>query len=242
MCPWSSIWMALVNSDTLLENMLALIRHRPSSILLFPIWFLRGKAVAKAKVAKGFSLDAATLGYRPDLLEFLQNEQAKGRRLVLATAAHESIASSTSEHLKIFEEVFASTDSVNLKGQRKRDTLVARYGLKGFDYIGDSKADTSVWAACRTGHIAGSMRSLPDMALQAGAKQGKVFASRRPGFKTWMRAMRPHQWVKNLLVFAPTLLNHHLNWDVLKSLLVTFAAFVWFRPPLISIMICSICR
>ena len=37
--------------------------------------------------------------------------------------------------------------------------------------------------------------------------------------------MRPHQWVKNLLVFAPTLLNHHLNWEVLKSLLVTFAAF-----------------
>ena len=37
--------------------------------------------------------------------------------------------------------------------------------------------------------------------------------------------MRPHQWVKNLLVFAPTLLNHRLDPGVLKSLVVTFFAF-----------------
>lgn len=215
----------LVNGDTLLEGILSLIRHRPSCILMLPVWTLQGRAALKANIAKRFQLDAATLGYRGELLEYLQSEQARGRRLILATAAHESTAANTSEYLKIFDEVLASNESVNLKGKVKRDKLVERFGLKGFDYIGDSKSDTPIWAACRIGHIAGSMNQLPGTAVAAGAQQGQVFANRRPGLRTWVRAMRPHQWVKNLLVFAPTLLNHRLDLGILKTLLLTFFAF-----------------
>lgn len=215
----------LINGDTLVESVLSLIRHRPSAIPMLPLWLCRGKAVLKAKIAQRFQLDAATLGYRRELVEYLHSEQSKGRRLILATAAHESIALNTSAHLGIFEEVFASTESSNLKGKAKRDKLVERFGLKGFDYIGDSTADTPIWAACRIGHVAGSMNRLPSAALAAGAQQGEVFSSRRPRLKTWLRAMRPHQWVKNLLVFAPTLLNHRLDLGILKSLILTFFAF-----------------
>ncbi len=166
----------LINGDTLVESILSLIRHRPSCIPMLPIWAFRGRAGLKANIAERFQLDAATLGYRRDLLEYLQAERQKGRRLILATAAHESTASRTSEHLEIFDEVLASTGSVNLKGKTKRDKLVERFGVKGFDYIGDSKADTPVWEACRIGHIAGSMSRLPGAALASGATQGRVFA------------------------------------------------------------------
>ncbi len=37
--------------------------------------------------------------------------------------------------------------------------------------------------------------------------------------------MRPEHWVKNLLVFLPALLNHHIDWHILNSLVVTFLAF-----------------
>ncbi len=215
----------LVNGDTLLEGVLSLIRHRPSCILMLPVWALRGRAALKANVAKRFQLDAATLGYRRDLVEYLQSEQAKGRRLILATAANESTAANASQHLRIFDDVFASTESVNFKGKAKRDKLVERFGVKGFDYIGDSRSDIPVWSACRIGHVAGSMNRLPSAAVAAGAQQGEVFANHRPRLKTWIRAMRPHQWVKNLLVFAPTILNHRLDLGVLKSLLLTFFAF-----------------
>lgn len=215
----------LVNGDTLLESVLSLIRHRPSCVLMLPIWACQGRAKLKAGIAKRFQLDAATLGYRRDLLDYLQGEQAKGRRLILATAAHETTATHASKHLKLFDEVFASNESVNLKGKIKRDKLVERFGLKGFDYIGDSKSDIPIWAACRIGHIAGSLHELPPPAVAAGAQQGNVFANRRPRLKTWIRAMRPHQWVKNLLVFAPTLLNHRLDVGILKSLILTFFAF-----------------
>ena len=215
----------LINGDTLVESVLSLIRHRPACVLMLPLWTLQGKATLKANVAKQFQLDAATLGYRRELVEYLQSERARGRRLILATAAHESLAAHAAEHLKLFDEVFASTASVNLKGKTKRDKLVERFGLKGFDYIGDSKSDVPVWAACRIGHIAGSMDRLPGPALAAGAQQGEVFANRRPRLKTWIRTMRPHQWVKNLLVFLPTLLNHRMNPGVLKTLVLTFFAF-----------------
>jgi len=215
----------LINGDTLVESILSLIRHSPSCIPLLPIWALRGRASLKANIAERFQLDAATLGYRRDLLDYLQIERQKGRRLILATAAHESTASRASAHLEIFDEVLASTGSVNLKGKAKRDKLVERFGLKGFDYVGDSKADIPIWAACRVGHIAGSMNRLPGAALASGATQGRVFAGPRPKLKTWVRAMRPHQWVKNLLVFAPTLLNHRLSIAILQPLILTFFAF-----------------
>ncbi len=215
----------LINGDTLIESIFSLIRHHPLCIPLLPLWLFRGKAVLKATVAQRFQLDAATMGYRSDLLEYLKSERAEGRRLVLATAAHESTATNASEYLKLFDEVFASTESVNLKGRAKRDKLVERFGLKGFDYIGDSRADTPIWAACRIGHVAGSMNRLPGAALAAGAQQGRIFASPRPSWRTWLRAMRPHQWVKNLLVFAPPFLGHHVDLEILKTLVIAFFAF-----------------
>ena len=181
----------LVNGDTLVENVLSLIRHRPSCILMLPLWTLQGKAALKANVAKRFQLDAATLGYRRELVEYLQSEHATGRRLILATAAHESIAAPAAEHLKIFDDVLASTESVNLKGKTKRDKLVERFGIKGFDYIGDSKADTPIWAACRVGHIAGSMNRCPAQPCPpAHSRAGyllTVAPSSRPGYAPCVR-------------------------------------------------------
>jgi 4-hydroxybenzoate polyprenyltransferase len=215
----------LVATDTLFESVLSLIRQSPASVLLLPIWLIRGKAVLKSEVEKRFKVDVRSLPYRPALLEYLRRERATGRKLVLATAAHEGTAYSAATHLDLFDEVVATTDSVNMKGTLKRDELVARFGVRGFDYIGDSKADTPVWATCRIGHVAGQRRALPAAVLGTGTQQGEVFYEQRPTLKTWMRAMRVQQWVKNSLVVVPTLLNHQLNWEVLKALAITFLAF-----------------
>jgi 4-hydroxybenzoate polyprenyltransferase/phosphoserine phosphatase len=215
----------LVATDTLLESALALIRQRPWSILLFFGWLSRGKEVLKAEIAKRVTPHAESLPYRRDLVEFLQGERIKGRTIVLATAAHQAIAESVAAWLGIFDVVLASTDAVNLKGTEKRDALLRLYGSRGFDYIGDSKPDTPVWAACRIGHVAGPMRQLPQSVLAAGTRQGESFSHARPGVKTWLREIRVYQWVKNLLVFVPTLLNHHLDLTILRELTVAFLGF-----------------
>lgn len=215
----------LVATDTLFEAALSLIRQRPSYILRFAVWLTRGKAVLKSEIAKRFTPNPEGLPYCNDLVAYLRSERNQGRQIVLATAAHRIIAERVAAYLDLFDVVLASTESVNLKGTAKRNELVKLYGLRGFDYAGDSRADIPVWAACRIGHVAGPMRRLPGSVLAAGTHQGESFSRPRLGMRTLLREIRIHQWVKNLLVFAPALLNHHMDRQRLTVLTITFLSF-----------------
>ena len=55
--------------------------------------------------------------------------------------------------------------------------------------------------------------------------RGTSFSVPRAGFGSWLRAARPYQWVKNVLVFVPALLNHHMDLRILTDLVITFFAF-----------------
>jgi len=215
----------LIATDTLLEGALRVLKQEPRSLLQLGTWLVQGKAVLKAAVAHHSPLNAETLPYRPAVLEFLQAQRLQGRKIVLATAAHQSTAYAVAVHLGLFDEVIASTDTDNLKGRRKRDALIQRFGIRGFDYIGDARADIPVWSVCRTAYAAGHMSSVPRAALVDGSKQGGSFATPRANLRTWVRLMRVYQWVKNLLVFIPAFLNHSIDLTSLKSVLVTFFAF-----------------
>jgi 4-hydroxybenzoate polyprenyltransferase len=215
----------LVATDTLFEGILSLIRKSPLSILQLLVWLSRGKAFLKSEIARRAPLTAERLPYRHNLVEYLQRERGAGRTLVLATAAHQSTANRVADFLGFFDFVLATSDSVNLRGSRKRDELVRQFGERGFDYVGDSRADAAVWEACRVGHVAGVMGGLPASILAGGTEQGLIFTAPRAGLKTWLRAMRVHQWVKNVLVFVPTLLNRHLDWNIALNLAITFLGF-----------------
>jgi len=215
----------LVVTDTLLEGALSLIRRKPWLLPWMAVWLIRGKAVLKSEIAARGALDPEKLPYRPELVEYLRAERNGGRSIVLATAAPQTTAKGVAAYLELFDLVLASSDSVNLKGTLKRDELVGRFGVKGFDYIGDSRADAPVWAACRMGHIAGSMRRLPNSALSAGTVQGRVFPGPAREFQTLLRAIRVHQWVKNLLVFVPAILNRHVDGEIFRNLGIAFLSF-----------------
>jgi 4-hydroxybenzoate polyprenyltransferase len=45
------------------------------------------------------------------------------------------------------------------------------------------------------------------------------------GLVAYLRAMRPHQWLKNLLVFVPMFAAHLLSLDILARSLIAFVAF-----------------
>lgn len=215
----------LVATDTLFEAALSLVRQRPWSILLFWVWLTRGKAVLKSQIARQVTLHAESLPYRTELVKYLQYERSKGRPIVLATAAPRTIADRVAACVGVFDAVLASTDALNLKGARKRDALVTLYGSRGFDYIGDSRSDKPVWTACRIGHVAGRLRQLPRSVLAAGTSQGETFPAQRAGVRIWLREIRLYQWVKNLLVGVPAFLNHYVDWEILKALVMAFLAF-----------------
>src|SRR5262249_144321 len=75
----------------------------------------------------------------------------------------------------------------------------------------DSRPDMRVWNGAAGAIYAGTN---PAMARQlARGKTGleAEFMRPAPGARAWLKALRLHQWAKNLLLFAPLILSHTYN-------------------------------
>jgi 4-hydroxybenzoate polyprenyltransferase/phosphoserine phosphatase len=213
----------LVSSDMLWESILLLLKANPLYLFLLPFWLLRGKAALKWNVAQRVTLDARYLPYRTDFLAFLHDEHASGRQLLLVTAAAEPIAQKIADELGIFSAVHASSATVNLSAARKASFLTSRYGTRGFDYAGNSRDDIAVFAAAREATVVA-----PDAAASRYQKQHgtRLFADEPVGIKTYLKMLRVHQWLKNLLIFAPAVLAHSIaDPAMFFTLALAFAAF-----------------
>lgn len=213
----------LVSTDTLWESLFVLLRTNPWWIFLLPWWLLQGKAKFKTQIAKRVALPGEHLPYRANVLAFLQQQKAQGRQLVLVTAAHERIAQAVADYLGLFDEVIASDDQRNLRGRTKREELEKCYGEKGFDYIGDAAVDVTVFeGANRFYLVAENEAVLAKKRLVAE----HVFPIDVPTLKTWIKLLRPHQWIKNSLLFLPLILAHaFLEADKLQATFLAFFAF-----------------
>ncbi len=215
----------LVRSDTLVESVLSVVRPAPQRLFGLVAALKRGKARFKAYVAERSGMEVDTLPYQAAFLAFLQEQKAAGRKLVLVTAAHRTVADQVAQHLGLFDVVMASDEGCNLKAKAKRDRLVAEFGEGGFDYAGNSHADLPVWAACRKAIVVN-----PDPGVERAARNvaqvEQVFCDRPRGPGPYLRAMRLHHWAKNLLVFVPLIAAHRI-WDMTAfgQLIIAFLAF-----------------
>jgi hypothetical protein len=139
----------LLNTDMLWESLKDVTRKRPWYLMLFPIWFLRGRAHLKKKVGALAQVDVSALPVHRGFLEFLKQEKARGRRLILATASDQAMAEKIAGRFGLFDEVLGSDGQRNLRGPAKAALLAERYGPKGFDYAGNSHVDLQVWPSTR---------------------------------------------------------------------------------------------
>ncbi len=201
---------SLIRTDLLWESFGAAVRTWPADLARVVGWLGQGRAALKAGLAGRADLDVAQLPYRADVLAFLRAEKAGGRTLVLATAADARLAEAVAGSLGLFDAVVASDGAVNLKGRHKRDALVRRYGVRGFDYLGDSTADLPVWEAARGALVVGSD---PTLVREAGHRCPVVatFPDPVPGWRGWVRQLRVHQWAKNALVVVPMVAAHRVG-------------------------------
>jgi 4-hydroxybenzoate polyprenyltransferase/phosphoserine phosphatase len=216
----------LLRTDSLIEGAAALLLSR-NGIGRLPHLLTMSRAVCKQHVTALAPLAPELLPYNETFLAFLREQKRAGRRIVLATAADERTARAVADHLGLFDEVVASDGVRNLKGEEKAKELVGRYGYKGFDYAGDSRADLAVWR-----HADGIVVvNAPPAVAEKARSLGRVvaeFNDRHAVVPAVIRAMRPHQWVKNLLVFVPLVASRSFtDWPgVLGALemLVSFCA------------------
>ncbi|MBI1188406.1 MAG: UbiA family prenyltransferase [Alphaproteobacteria bacterium] len=197
----------LLRTDILMEGIAAALFHRPWAFLAALPSLLGGRPAFKRAIAKAAGLDASTLPLREDLVSLLEEERARGRTLLLATAADEEAARAVAARTGLFARVIGSTGRRNLKGGAKRRALAADYP-DGFSYAGDSNADLAVWKGARSAILVGAA---PHVAATVRRRKTPIEAELpqlRHRFGSRLRALRPHQWAKNLLIFAPLFLAH----------------------------------
>ncbi len=156
----------LIDGDLFIESLVALLHRNPLVVLWLPWWWTRGRARVKHEVARRVELDVRRLPYRDTVCEFVRQQRAAGRRVVLATAADAQYARKVAAHVGGFEEVIASDGKVNFKGAAKASALVARFGDGGFDYLGDSPADLAVWSRARAALLVEPEPTLLEQARQ----------------------------------------------------------------------------
>lgn len=200
----------LLRSDVLFETAMAFIRQYPLQVFKLLLWLLQGKASLKRGLALSVKLDIALLPYDADVIEYIQQARRTGRLIVLATAAHETLATQIARHLNLFDQVWASDGEVNLSAHRKRDLLIDHYGQSGFDYIGNSTDDLCIWATARKAIVANPHVGVQRRA-QAHGNVDQVLNAHATSLKDWRKALRLHQWLKNALIFVPLLAAHQIQ-------------------------------
>jgi len=191
----------LTPTDTLHESLMQIIKHSPLTLLQLPLALAKGKAAFKDAIAEHADLDPVQLPWRHDLLEYLRSEKAEGRPIILATAAHTSIAKKVADYLGLFDNVLATDSGHNLKGIAKLQSIRDEVGEK-FTYAGDSKADLPIWKFSTSAILVGTdAKTTAEVKLNTFVE--KEFTNEVASPKIWLRALRVHQWLKNLLLFVP---------------------------------------
>jgi 4-hydroxybenzoate polyprenyltransferase len=215
----------LVRTDLLHESVLQMVRRAPYLLFALPYWLLSGKAFFKRRVAEHFTPDFDSLPYDPEVLAWIREQRDDGPRIVLCTASDSAYAEGVASHLGLFDEVFGSDGKTNLSAHRKAELLVDRFGDRGFDYAGNSSADLEVWRDSRRAILVDTSASVGHRARQRCDVE-REFPRNVPRLSTWLRAIRLHQWLKNLLVFVPLAGAHQLgDLNLLWQASIAFLAF-----------------
>lgn len=195
----------LLLTDTLFEALAEHIRRRPFWTLVQLIQLPFGIAKVKRRLTATIDLDADLLPVHEDVLAYCKSAKAAGREVWLVSAADQKMVDHVAKRFGIFDRVIGSDGETNNKGSAKA-RLLEKEAPDGFEYVGDSPADFKVWKkAARASHVdKGEARRR--LIERMGVAVGHSFERPKAGVRTWLKALRVHQWAKNVLIFVPAIL------------------------------------
>ncbi|TFU03182.1 UbiA family prenyltransferase [Polymorphobacter arshaanensis] len=214
----------LLMTDLLHESALQFVARHPFQTPRLFGWLTQGKAALKAQLADRVDPGVAALPLRPEVVALIRTAQAEGRPVYLASASDSRLVEALADHIGGIAGVIGSDGTTNMAGEAKAAQLVARFGRGGFDYVGDTAVDLPVWAAARQALVVARSPRLAALAAQVAADT-QVVATPHRRLKDYVRAIRPHQWAKNSLVFLAMFAGHKLS---IENLILSTLAFVCF--------------
>ena len=217
----------LLKTDLLYEQWIVLLKSKPFAFLLSPFWLLRGKAYFKAQLAHHLPHAPKLIPIRNDVLSYLKNQKNLNKReLVLASASPFAWVNEISQGLDLFSIVIGSDSKTNLKGARKLNAIKKSIGPAPFTYIGDTFADLAIWKDSAEIVAVNPSKSLHVLIAGLNKPVTVIKDMQKPTWQLLAKQIRPHQWIKNILVFLPALAGHKLwNHDTFFQGLGAFAGF-----------------
>lgn len=212
-----------LKTDMLFEGFWQALGKAPLATLKAAATCFFDRAKLKARIAEIADVRVDLLPVNPAVLALVQQARDRGRTVVFASAADQSMVRHLAHHYELNGDHLASDGRTNMKGGTKAAALVARYGKGGYAYAGDAAADLPVWQNAAEAIVIGSH---PDTVERL--KADGVAVTELP--KTWsgrsmIRSVRPHQWVKNVLLLLPLIAAHRFDLAGLIAVAVATAAF-----------------
>jgi len=198
----------LLATDTLAESWLLLLSRSPLLALLAMLKLFKGRIAFKRYLAWHTKLDINLLPRNEAFYDWMMDQKSRLQRpLHLVTAADQSIADQVQAAFPEFDTATGTSGDINLKGSNKASYLAERFP-EGFTYAGDSSADLQVWKQAQGAVLVGVSAPVRRQAEALDCTIEKAFPGNDAPLKTWAKAIRLHQWSKNVLVFAALFLSH----------------------------------
>lgn len=163
------------------------------------------------------------LPVRDAVLDLAREAAQAGRAVHLVSGSNQTLIDDLARRLDLPGPHFGSDSDRNLTDATKAAFLKDKFGEGGYDYAGNAQVDLKSWAGARR-----IIAVEPGAALArsiAGLDKPVFAVADGWGMSEIIREMRPHQWVKNLLLFLPLLASHSVSPSAFVAVSVAALAF-----------------
>ena len=205
-----------LRTDMLYESFWAGLGTDPIATIKSAFANLRQPNKLKADLYDIAPIRVDLLPVNAPVAELAKTAQAEGRQVILASASDERLVQALADHHGL-DGAMGSNRGVNLKGRHKAAALVDRFGEGGFDYAGDHGSDHAIWDKSDAAIVVG------DVAAPTNASVTKVPTEYR--MMDLIKGIRPHQWVKNVLLVLPMIAAHEFVFTTLLMVILGMASF-----------------
>jgi 4-hydroxybenzoate polyprenyltransferase/phosphoserine phosphatase len=213
----------LIRTDMLYETFWAALSKRWLNVVPALRALQGGRAALKRTLEGMAEVDPAALPLNEDVLARVRRWREDGGRTALVSASDQRLVERIADHVGLFDDAHGSDGTTNLKGPEKARLLAERFP-EGFAYMGDAHADYTVWEKATraiTVDVAPALRARVD----ALTVESEHLTTRGSLVRPLLKAMRPHQWLKNVLVFLPVLAAHQFDLVTIGRALLAFTAY-----------------
>lgn len=194
---------ALISCDLTIERLISYLKLNPRRLFDVLGWLWRGRAYVKDQLNERAPMDVETLPVNKTLATFARAEAGAGRLVYLASTLDAALSNKIEKRLPFV------AGGITGKDIRSLGDALARRFPQGFDYAAGSARDLEIWKHAGTAILVGASAHVQRRAAALVPISASIPAPSR--FKNLLQSLRLHQWVKNLLVFAPIVLGGQLG-------------------------------